>query len=519
MRFGRKDEREQLVSEMVDEAEALRERPGGMPRAIRLLAKASDIVAGLASEHPEDLRHLQQLGSMQYTLAAMQRQTGGFQESLAACDAAEQAYRALGERSPETDVDGLLADVRVRRAMAHAAAGNAASALSEATAGLSIWLGLTGESVTSPRRLDLARVLSMNAVVLARWGDPDLAVASADQAIRIYIADRPSATQFALPRTHYCYLGWACAVAGSRHAQHGRIAVALYAANLGLRSVDPGAHSVVHSGVDRAHARLDTLPEQRQRAFGQRVAERLRQAAPTRSPAARPLAPPDPDLDEVVEIMTLLGDLADMPLGQQLGLRLVQPPADLQRLTLRAALERCATGGIASGGDVDALNSQLTAPALDCTVLSPAHRTEVPGNPLAAYKLAVLVPPARELDPIVALRLALEAHAMLAVADENRHPAIQTDRGRLIKPAWATALLTGSRIAADLNLTSLALDLAAWAGGVAASVAPFAICDTGLAAQIREVIHWHADLLDRVGKRADAAQARKAAAGFPCPPR
>jgi hypothetical protein len=515
MRFGRKDEREQLVSEMVDEAEALRGQPGGVPRALRLLERASDIVAVLASEYPEDLRHLRQLGSMQYTLAAIQRQTGGFQESLAACDVAEQAYRALGERSPETDVDALLADVRVRRAMAHAAAGNAASALSEGTAGLSIWLGLTGEPDTSPRRLDLARVLSMNAVILARWGDPDLAVASADQAIRIYIADRPTATQFALPSVHHRYLGWACAVAGSRHAQHGRIDVALYAANLRLRLFDAAAHPE----VDRAHAQLDALPEQRQRAFGQRVAERLRQvSAPTRALTVGPMFPPDPDLDEVVEIMTHLGDLAETPLGRQLGLRPVQPPAPLQRLTLRAALERCTTGGIAPGRDVDGLLSRLTAPALDCTILSPAHRTGMRGNPMAAYQLAMLVPPARDLDPIVALRLALEAHAMLAFADENRHPAIRTDRGQLIKPAWATALLTGSRIAAGLNLTSLALDLAAWACGVAESVAPFAILDTDLAAQIRAVIHWHADMLDRAGRPADAAQARQAAAGFSGPP-
>jgi hypothetical protein len=270
----------------------------------------------------------------------------------------------------------------------------------------------------------------------------------------------------------------------------------------------------VHSQVDQAQARLDALPEQRQRAFGQRVAERLRQAAPTRSPAAGPLAAADPDLDEVVEIMTLLGDLAE----RALGLQLEQPPAALQRLTMRAALEQCATGGIASGGDVDTMLSRLTAPALDCTILSPAHRTGVPGSPLAAYQLAVLVPPARDLDPILALRLTLEAHAMLTVADENRHPTIRTDRGELIKPAWAAALLTGSRIAADLNLTSLALDLAAWAGGVAVSVAPFAILNADLAAQIREVIHWHADLLDRVGRRADAVEARKGATRLPGPP-
>ena len=101
-------------------------------------------------------------------------------------------------------------DGQVRRALASGLAGAGASALVEAQAAVLHCRG-------GPRR-DLARALAVNAV-LAGYGDPDLAVASADLAIRLFLRGRRAAADREELRR-------ALAVAVAVHRAHGRYGLA-----------------------------------------------------------------------------------------------------------------------------------------------------------------------------------------------------------------------------------------------------------------------------------------------------
>jgi hypothetical protein len=81
---------------------------------------------------------------------------------------------------------------------------------------------------------DLARVQAINALVLDLCGDPDLAVASADRAVRIWLSHRRSPTEFAIGADEANLLIWSCAVAASIHASAGRNDLSLFAAELAL---------------------------------------------------------------------------------------------------------------------------------------------------------------------------------------------------------------------------------------------------------------------------------------------
>jgi hypothetical protein len=102
---------------------------------------------------------------------------------------------------------GRRPDGQVRRALADGLAGAGASALVEAQSAVLDHRG--------GRRRELARALAVNADVLAAYGDPDLAVASADLAIRLFLRGRRL-------RADREELRRALAVAVAVHTAHGR---------------------------------------------------------------------------------------------------------------------------------------------------------------------------------------------------------------------------------------------------------------------------------------------------------
>src|SRR5690606_25286158 len=129
--------------------------------------------------------HRRGLASSLYAVAELHLNAGEHDAALAALAECEEAYRGL-ERSP-ADIDMLLADVELRRARVHAAAGRGASAIVAAQSAVAAYLR-SGIDDRDPHYLDLARAFAWNADILLVYGDPDVAVASADSAIRMILA-------------------------------------------------------------------------------------------------------------------------------------------------------------------------------------------------------------------------------------------------------------------------------------------------------------------------------------------
>lgn len=152
---------------------------GELDSAVGGYEQAAALGRELVAAHPGDPRCLQRLGGALYGLAASYTAVGRPAEAVAVLDECEQAYRGLaGTHDPAP----LLADVRARRGLAQWERGHIASAVLELDRAVREYVRLADED--DQLAPDLARVLAVNARVLADVGDPDLAVASADLAVR-----------------------------------------------------------------------------------------------------------------------------------------------------------------------------------------------------------------------------------------------------------------------------------------------------------------------------------------------
>lgn len=318
-------------------------------------------------------------------------------------------------------------DGQLSEAIGDAGAGRGASALVAAEAGVRGHLDrFVGDQ---PFDAPMAAALSQHASVLHRFGDPDLAVAAADLAVRTYLHHQSD-----LVGGHVIAFRRAAAVAVDVHRAFGRGEIARSAAGL---------------------------------------AERL-------SPGV--MSPPD----------------------------VAEPEPLLARTTLAQALDRMpepSAGGRAS------LKAALTAPATDCTLITTTQRCVPDDVPVVAGLLAAMAGAALDREPGVGLRLGLEAHVLYAHGSAAQLPAMRYDLGTH-GPAWARMLLACSRTCEAHGRRELALDLAAWLGGVAQQLVPFAVLDEGTRALAREAVAWHAELLERAGDADGATQARAFATTF-----
>ncbi|HST64486.1 MAG TPA: hypothetical protein VLM05_04795, partial [Mycobacteriales bacterium] len=296
----------------------------------------------------------------------------------------------------------------------------------------------TGDDPGDPRSLDLARVLAVNADVLAAYGDPDLAVSSADLAVRRSLQHGGG---------DEAHLRRALAVAVAVHAAHGRHDLADQAATV-TRRLGP------------APAGLPTVLA-------------LRQGTP-RPPAL------------AVTVATAL-DAARQRLGRQ-------PPRIGDRAVVR--------------------------PAVDVELVVPLDRVLVPLGPGsrsadAATRLGgTLARTAAELLPLDlarGARLGLEAHALLAGASRLESEALRYQLPSL-GPVWAAVLLVCSRQAEADGDPELAMDLAAWAGGVAEQLFPATLVDREARTVAVDVLDHHGRLLALHGEPDRARDATLAAA-------
>jgi tetratricopeptide (TPR) repeat protein len=412
-------------------------RIGDRTAAVQAYLAAGAAIRTLAeSKNPRD--H-QVLGDVQYELGEALLSAGRPDEAVRVLDEAEAAYGRLSRRYPAAD---RIADVQARRATAYGLAGAGASAIVDAQSAVLHYRQSVGDDPDDPRQLDVARVLAVNADVLAAYGDPDLAVSSADLAVRRYLQHGGAGG---------AQLHRALAVAVAVHGAHGRHDLADQAGTVTRRVGGPPGG---------ASGGVPTVLAIRQRS--------------SRPPAL------------AVTVATAL-DAARQRLGRQ-------PPQIGDRAVVR--------------------------PAVDVELVVPLDRVLVPLGPgdrsadAAARLGGTLARLAAELLPLDVARgtrLGLEAHALLAGASRLESEVLRYQLPAL-GPPWAGVLLACSRQAEADGDPALALDLAAWAGGVAEQLFPATLVDREARTVAVAVLDHHGRLLALRGEQDRARDATLAAA-------
>jgi hypothetical protein len=408
------------VMDAIDQANEAQMR-GDLSGARTGYRQAADVVRALAENEPNEPDHRQQLGSALYTLGELLIETDAPGDAVPVLEEAEAAYTAWSElRSAESaTAAGYVADVRLRRARAHLAAHHPASALVDSQTAVLFYLENFDDDLRAPFALEVARVLAHHSLIVQRAGDPDVAVAAADSAIRIYLSQNDG-QQVALRPQDVPTLVLAAQVAEAVHGAYGR-------------------------------------------------AELVRAAG---------------------AIVAQLPRVIDMP----------GPEMIRAKLTLAEALDR------AGAGD---LRETLVAPAIDCRILTSAHRCDPQLAPIMAARLAESAERVMDADPAAGMRLALEAHALYAGASRRQVPQMRFQFGELAPP-WARLLLLCSRTSEDNGARAMALDFAGWMGGVVQNLLPQALIDPGTRSLARDCLSWHAELLAADGDTAGVENVRAA---------
>ncbi len=295
---------------------------------------------------------------------------------------------------------GCCAQMRARRGLAKAALGQAASAIVDADRAVLAYLEATGGDLDHPLVRDLARVVSVNAVVLARHGDPDLAVASADAALGYYGYATERYPGGRLPAEDGGYLRAAASVSAMFHLAGGQLADGFYSVLVIVRNLAPGEV---------------TEPLEYEMAYMERLlvrSEETNRPVPYTVDFGRPLAGALLSVLRGTGVLWLPG--GELGPGQDGGPG--WPGWDMQT-TIEGALGRHATGPRDAG-----LFTNLTGGQPRELVWTPSMRW--PRRQLACgdrlAELAIETVPRAYAD---GLRLALDAHALLAARhqrpDEN----------------------------------------------------------------------------------------------------
>ncbi|NDL56683.1 hypothetical protein [Phytoactinopolyspora mesophila] len=188
------------------------------------------------------------------------------------------------------------------------------------------------------------------------------------------------------------------------------------------------------------------------------------------------------------------GEVAPLPLpsGQEIT----------ARMTLAEALD--------VAGAVE-LRQQVTRPATDREIVTVLDRVEEAQLvPAMAVRLAEQVRPLASVDQIAATRIALEAHALFAMASQSRENSM---RFRLDEFGvhWVRMLLLCSRMAAAAGLQACALDFGRWVASLVSELVPHAYVDDAVRATVLDCLDWHAELLTANGDDAQAEDARNLA--------
>jgi tetratricopeptide (TPR) repeat protein len=393
---------------------------------------------------------------------------GRYDESITRLLRAEQEYDDTARGAADNP---YLAELWVLRGMAQFSRGYGASAVLDLDAGVQAHAGLADGP-----RFELAIALALNASVLEEYGDPDLAVRSADTAIGLFLRHQDHLDDGPAGATNAHYLCLAARVAGDIHARANRLETALRADEIGVRTADRLADS-------DAPADEKLLVE----AMTRRA---LRLRAAGRAEEARPLFRAAID--------------ADLPTAEAVSERLSRP----RRATLGEALTRVADifGRPPSYSSLLKLTEGVREP-----LVSPSGRCDLEGSTAAAHELAALAGRALAADGLGAAgrRLGLESHYLFAISSRDGAAEMRFQLGEH-GPAWARLLLDLSAAFEADDDPLLAMDMAAWAGGLANSLLPFGIRNPRTTALAADCIERHGRLLAAAGDSQRAADAMTA---------
>jgi hypothetical protein len=422
---------EARISGLLEEAQRQLEQ-GRQTDALATQREAAREARELVARIPDSPRLRQGLASLLYNFASILINAGQPAAAVPELDESHDQYASL--IGSVADAELLCADVRARRGLAQAYRGRGASAIADADAAVLAYAEATGRDFDHPRRPDLARVLTFNAVVQARHGDPGLAAASADAALEYYTYPIAQGREAYVPPEYGGYLYGASAVSVLFNLASGELGRAHIPAQIIAGGLPPG-------GAQRAF-------ESRLAHFGD-----LLDAGPQ---AAIPVAVVQ-DLAEslttAVRSMALLWlQNAEQPdPWQPPGTG--QPPRDLPP-TLADALARYAT----QAADQD-LAAVLTADHYGGPWTTSMRWP--PGLPVAGVlrvaELAIEALPGSYADGV---RLALDAHALLAATANSPGRAAGAPAPAEFVPPWRRLLAetaAASRAAGD---DALAEDLA-----------------------------------------------------------
>jgi tetratricopeptide (TPR) repeat protein len=428
-----------------------------------------------AGEQPDhyEARHL--MAATQYELAGSLNASGRYEEALTALHEAKLGYTELSDAGI-LDATSLLADVRARRAMTQAHRGYGATAVLEMDGAVIAYGQLVGGDAGALHQADFARVLAMNALILRRYGDPNLAVASADAAIQLFLQLSDQINESSQALTYARYLCSATAVSADVHAADSRLDLALEADEVGLTTADTLADS--ESAVDLRTLVSALTRKGKHLSMVGRVIEGetcLRTAFAT-DPETAARVTEELELGIPPSLTTALEN-AEIKLG---------PFEQYYRLR------------------------DLSEPAPGMTLATVSGRCDPESAALRAVELAELVRPLLAVDADTALTLGLEAHYLFAISSERESERMRYETSTYA-PCWARVLLDISEAYHAAGQTEMALDLAGWSAEVATALIPFTMTSVEVKDLAGACYRHHGDLLAVTGDLTASQHALEAA--------
>ncbi|WP_405062049.1 hypothetical protein OG474_10410 [Kribbella sp. NBC_01505] len=420
-----------------------------------------------------EAKHL--MAATQYELAGSLNASGRHEEALAALHEAQLGYTELSDAGV-LDATSFLADVRARRAMTQAHRGRGATAVLEMDGAVISYGQLVSGEDGLRHQPDFARVLAMNALILRRYGDPALAVASADAATQLFLQLADQINESPQSLSYARYLCTATAVSADVHAAEGRLDLALEADEIGLTTADTLADS--DSATD-----MRTLV-----------------AALTRKGKHLGI------VGRIMEGETCLRTAFDT--DAETAARVTE---ELERglpLTLVTALENAE---IKLGPYEQYFRLlALAEPAPGMTLATVSGRTDPESAAVRATELAELVPQLLLHDVDAALTLGVEAHYLFAISSERESQRMRYETSTYA-PIWAKLLRDVSQAYYQSGRLELALDLASWCAEVATALIPFTDDDPAMKDLAADCYRQHGELLAATGDLTASQHAHEAA--------
>jgi tetratricopeptide (TPR) repeat protein len=488
-------------AELTQAAAGMQQR-GRLDPALIFYNEALDIAERLARADPADDRPIRQRGSILYQLGSLHIDAGRWNVAVTVLEDAEKTWRGLAGRGA-AGVEPLIADVKARRARARMLGGRGASAVLEVDEAVSYHRGLPATQQTAARSLDFARILTSNAVILDRFGDPDLAVASADRAIRLFtsLADAINAA----PDLDFQFedLLAVADIAARIHSASGRLDRALEADDLTVHAARALATASGSASDATALAVRLTRKGLHLKAVGR------------------------PERREEATACVTEGSALDAAAALQATAEWEQARNEGPPLTLAMALED-AELTLGRGSVRSELLDAVTAPAKGHDGLSPSGRCSEEAARMHADELSGIAVDLLPKSPVSGLRIGLEAHYLFAVGTRHDAPVVRHQFDSSGIP-WARLLLGCCDVLDGMKeewALPLALDLASWNFGVIVQLQPFVMnvqrylktgkplpgnLDTSVVELVRDCLALHAALHLRNGDDEAAQQIRQVA--------